>query len=242
MKKIFFVLFFTLQIQGLFAQTFIPEKNDSLIREENFAGYQWIFKKINGIEVGVALEKRKFYGKHYRVLISIINHNFSSILFEPDSIRAELRNKYGEKRDLICYSEKEFTKKMKRRDNLNAILLASLGGFNAGMSAHSTSYVSGYTSNGTYYHGTVQTYNPAVANYYQAQTMEQVANLQAEGQLNREDVKYRYAETSFIKPSGYYHGEINIKYHKGKTLQVTIPFLTADFVYTWDVEKIKTQK
>ena len=225
-----------------FGQTYIPENDTIIVLEDNFAGYHWVTKTIDKVEVGMTLFRYNNYGKNYHVIVTVKNNAESPILFIPDSIRAHVKNRYGEIFKLKAYTAEEYIKKIKRIDNTNAFLIAFAGGINAAAASNTTSYVSGYTNNGTYYSGTVHTYNPAVASAVNAETARSVSEVYESGNITKRNISNSYVEETTIQPGQFYNGSIKIKYQKGEVFTINIPVNDKIFTFNWNVKGIKSIK
>ena len=221
------------------AQTFICPPNDSILTEWN-DGKLWAYINKNNLVVGLTcFEERDDYGKYYQLNIFIKNLSESSIVFQPDSIYANLLTKRDKTLQLEVYTNDEYQKKIKRTQAWTMALYGISAGLNAGTAGYSTSYSTSYSPNGYAYTTITQHYDANAA--YQA-NMASTNQMLTLGQMMENDRTVReqgYLKTTTIYPDEAIVGYMNIKRKKGKILTVTIPVNKGIYTFDWDVNKKK---
>lgn len=117
--------------QNSTAQTFVNRAVDGEYSSEFIDGYEWIFRSNNGITVGVCNNFVKTdYGKYYQLGIHVINNSDHTILFNPEDVDALLLTNKDHDKTLNVYTNDDFQKKIKKKQNLSLGLYAFSVGLN----------------------------------------------------------------------------------------------------------------
>lgn len=194
------------------AQQFMDNPNDSVVLTEYRDGKFWVYKRLNGIVVGMTNNTvKEEYGKHYQIELFIDNLTDRPILFEPDRVFAYLLAKNDETLAMTVYTHEKYQKKIKNAQLWSSIGVGIAGGIELGFSNHHNYVV----------------YSPA--NMYSLYAMDK---------MHAEDRKVR-AEGYLKKTTVHAHeaiaGYMNIKRKKGKTMCVNIPIGEDVFSFEWDI-------
>ena len=103
MKQNIFTVIFLLLSTVCKAQTFIYPQNDSILTEYN-DGKFWAYLNKNNFVVGLScFEEKDDYGKYYHLDIFIKNLSETPIVFQPDSVHANLLTKKDDTLKLEVY-------------------------------------------------------------------------------------------------------------------------------------------
>ena len=239
MKQNIFTVIFLLLSTVCKAQTFIYPQNDSILTEYN-DGKFWAYLNKNDIVVGLScFEEKDDYGKYYHLDIFIKNLSETPIVFQPDSVHANLLTKKDDTLKLEVYTNEEYQKKIKRSQAWAMALYGISAGINAGTAGYSTSYSTSYSSNGYAYTTITNHYDANAAYQANVASTNQMLTL---GQMMDNDRTIReqgYLKTTTIYPDEAIIGYMNIKRKKGKILIVNIPVGDYIYIFKWDVNKKK---
>ena len=108
MKQNICVVIFLLLSTICKAQTFIYPQNDSILTEYN-DGKFWAYLNKNDFVVGLScFEEKDDYGKYYHLDIFIKNLSETPIVFQPDSVHANLLTKKDDTLKLEVYTNEEY--------------------------------------------------------------------------------------------------------------------------------------
>lgn len=218
-----------------YAQNFVISDNDSTITTEYNDGKLWAYRHMNEYIVGLTCyEAKDDYGKYYQMQLYISNLNSQSVTFDPNEVNAHLINKKGDTISLEVYTNEEFQKKVKRRQNWAMAFYGLSAGFNAGSAGYSTSYSTTYSPNGYAYTTRTTHYNPNAA--YQANLVAnaQIATygkIMADERVTKEQ---GYLKKNTIHPNEGIVGYMNIKRKKGHILTINIPI--SGYVYSFELD------
>ena len=232
MKQNICVVIFLLLSTICKAQTFIYPQNDSILTEYN-DGKFWAYLNKNNFVVGLScFEEKDDYGKYYHLDIFIKNLSETPIVFQPDSVHANLLTKKDDTLKLEVYTNEEYQKKIKRSQAWAMALYGISAGINAGTAGYSTSYSTSYSSNGYAYTTITNHYDANAAYQANVASTNQMLTL---GQMMDNDRTIReqgYLKTTTIYPDEAIIGYMNIKRKKGKILIVNIP--VGDYIYNFN--------
>lgn len=128
-------------------------------KTEYIESQPWPYYIKNGLYVSSSLDEVHDYGKYYRVFIYIANHSLAPIDFNPKDIKATIKKKNDNLKDLFVYSADEYIRKVERKQNV-ALFFTALG---EGLAAASAGYSTSTITSNTSYKGSSSTHATASA-------------------------------------------------------------------------------
>ncbi len=249
MKYVLLIILSWLSINAT-AQKFLIHENDSTVFTEYNDGKLWAYKHIDDYVVGLTCyEYKDDYGKYYQMMIFIKNMSSKNITFDPDEINSFLVKKNNDTIPLQVYTNDEFQKKIKRKQNWVLALNALAAGFNSASAGYSTSYhttySTSYSPNGAPYTKitthTTTNYNPTVAHQSNIATTAQLTTLSKLMNDERATKEQGYLKITTIHPNEGIIGYMNIKRKKGNILIINIPINGNTYSFEWSVNKKKNK-
>ena len=198
-------------------------------------------KDQSGLIVAAQSQLDKNYGKYYKINFSIQNLTGENINIFPDDIRAFYITKFGvnDIQEAKVLSYQEYMKKIKNRQNWNAIALSFSEGLAASSAGYtsSTSYESNYSYDGYSYsnsYGTNYTtsYDGTAAYIAQQNAMNSINNYQNQQYEIRNTISEGYLKINTLPNETEYLGYVNIPFSKKiKTLKVIVPINGKEYTF-----------
>lgn len=229
MKRQILVFLMSILAFNAFGQKLISCDNDTTFTREYVDDEEWNILPLGGdFLIGISTTTSKDqYGKFYQLKLSISNHSGKSYTFDPGEIRTYVID--DEFCDLVTtYTAQRFQKKMRNKQAWTKFF----NDMNAALAAWNTEYTVQSLDNNVWVTPTTK--------YDAAAALQATADNQYLRDRMNEDRRTRdagYLKKNTIHPNETILGYMNIKFLKGKQMNMIIPFKGKQYVFIWDVTK-----
>ncbi len=202
----------------------------------------WYFIHENGIELGINYYPVKYYGRYYRVDVSIVNNSDFRIDLIIKDLETTVLGRIKNKEKYKNLTFEQYNKIVRRRQNGNAILM----GFSAGLAmasggisySQSTSSYTGNDATGNQYSGSstyyTSTYSPALTSLQYEQSYNKINSFSGEQKQRMNYINEGYLKDHTIFPNNTFEGYFLVPFHRkitGLDILFNIENMIFDFNY-----------
>jgi hypothetical protein len=184
------------------------------IKTEYIEDDEWKILSLGQFIVGITTSTyNDDYGKFYQMKLSITNLSDSSYDFDPADIETYIIDEEDYCTNVPTYTAQEFRKRIRSKQRWEKIANV--------LNTIAASWSSQYYANAS-------------------ASLQAQANSRYLNDKLKEDIKVRdtgYLKKNTIHPYETINGYMNIKYRRGTTMNIIIPFNDVQYVFTWDITK-----
>ena len=207
-------------------------------------GRPWQFYFKNGITVALSNSVVRDYGKWHRIELSITNNSLTPIDFIPErditSFSMDDNAAPDSIRTLKVWSCDEYLKKVNRHQTWAAVLVGLSEGLATAGAGYSTSYTTGYSSDGGFSTYTTRSYSPAAASMASMASAERVANFGLAMEQEQNVKRMGYLKRNTIQPGETVTGFVHVDWKRGTRVYFIIDIEGAQYIYEWGFDRKST--
>lgn len=207
-------------------------------------GRPWQFYFKNGITVALSNSVVRDYGKWHRIELSITNNSLTPIDFIPErditSFSMDDNAAPDSIRTLKVWSCDEYLKKVNRHQTWAAVLVGLSEGLATAGAGYSTSYTTGYSSDGGFSTYTTRSYSPAAASMASMASAERVANFGLAMEQEQNVKRMGYLKRNTIQPGETVTGFVHVDWERGTRVYFIIDIEGAQYIYEWGFDRKST--
>lgn len=225
MKKLLIIIAFFFVITATEAQNVVPESSMKRMYKH---GALIEYYQNNGVTVAMVIVINKMYGKYYQVAIKIKNQTDKAFNFFPSNVKAFL-NTNGQNFPQSILSYRDYMKKVRHRQNANALFAAMGENERANQAGYSSSYTnSNYSGNvGNTYgnvnvNGATRSYNGAASYAAHQKANQNIAMNNNQLVTIRNSINQGYLRTTTIQSGEQLLGYVNVKFKKAKGIRISV--------------------
>ena len=222
-----------------------PQKKTLIeVQSNNSSDYSYYINE-NGVEIGLYMYFIKDYGRYFKVDVSVVNNSENRINFLEENIKVKVNGIKGDDSKYKALKYKEYSDRVKRRQNGNAFLMGlSVGLSNASAGttySQSSTYYSGNNASG-YANTYTTTYSPALASIQYQQNQKNLDQFEQNQSERMNYINEGYLKNHTIFPNTTLQGYFLVPFNK-KITEVDIKLILDQMEFDFSNDKwgIKTR-